>query len=80
MMIDLKKIDEKVDTLLENESSDSLTKWLLNKRFGNVSSILGEGKFVSMQSQNTPISFKNKSANFNQKNDEISTPKNRFAA
>ena len=32
IMIDLKKIEAKVDALLESETSESLTSWLMNKR------------------------------------------------
>ena len=31
-MLDLNKLNEKIDKLVENETSDSLIKWLLNKR------------------------------------------------
>ena len=33
-MIDLDKLDKEIDKLFETETADSLTKWLLNKRFG----------------------------------------------
>ena len=32
-MIDLNELDKEIDVLLENETKDSLTAWLLNKRF-----------------------------------------------
>ena len=47
-MIDLDKLDKKIDKLFETETSDSLIKWLLSKRFGNVYVLLGDGKFVNM--------------------------------
>lgn len=31
-MVNLKNLDKKVDKLLESETSDSLTRWLLNER------------------------------------------------
>lgn len=40
-MIDLNKLDKEIDELFENETSDSLTKWLLNKRFGNINKLIG---------------------------------------
>ncbi len=59
-MIDLDKLDKKIDKLFENETSDSLTKWLLNKRFGNVNVLLGSGSFESMTTKIQPL-FSNKS-------------------
>lgn len=50
-MIDLEKLEKEIDELLESETSSSLTNWLLNKRFGNLNSVLGNGTFVSLQSQ-----------------------------
>jgi len=50
-MIDLNKLDKKIDELFESETSDSLTKWLLNKRFENINVLLGNGSFVNMTSQ-----------------------------
>ena len=48
-MIDLKKIEDKVNSLLEAETKDSLTNWLLNKRNRDLNEILGDGRFVSLQ-------------------------------
>jgi len=48
-MIDLKKIEARVDSLLESETKDSLTNWLLNKRNRDLNEILGDGRFVSLQ-------------------------------
>ena len=80
-MIDLEKLDKEIDRLFEKESADSLTKWLLNKRFGNVSTLLGKGSFVNMLSQKKAI-FSNKSqAKFNKKpNYSNNNPINRKAA
>ncbi len=36
-MVNLKDLDKKVDKLLESETSNSLTHWLLNKRNKNFS-------------------------------------------
>ncbi len=81
-MIDLNKLNKKIDELFESETSDSLTKWLLNKRFGNISILLGNGKFVSMKSQKTPLFIPKKKVNFNQKDDNspYTPPVNRLAA
>ena len=48
-MIDLEKLENKIDALLEAETSNNLTRWLLNKRVKNLSVILGDGAFVSLQ-------------------------------
>ena len=78
-MIDLNKLETKIDKLFENETSDSLTKWLLNKRFGNINILLGNGKFVSMKSHKTPLFSNSQKSNFTKKeNNFISI--NRLAA
>lgn len=79
-MIDLNKLEAKIDRLFENETSDSLTKWLLNKRFGNINVLLGNGKFVSMRSHKTPLFSNMQKTNFKQKENNTFTPINRQAA
>jgi len=81
-MIDLEKLEKDIDTLLASETSNSLSNWLLKKRFGNLNSVLGNGTFVSLQCQKQPI-FSNTKAtgNFNNSdNDFPNTPNNRQAA
>lgn len=80
-MIDLDKLDKEIDKLFETETSDSLTKWLLNKRFGNINILLGNGSFVNMSTQKQPL-FSNKSkAVFNNENNYSgNNPINRQAA
>ena len=80
-MLDLNKLNEKIDKLFDNETSDSLTKWLLNKRFGNINILLGDGKFVSMESKKTPLFTNKQTPNFVQKNNAPTfNPLNRQAA
>jgi hypothetical protein len=80
-MIDLNKLNSKIDKLFETETSDSLTKWLINSRFCNISMLLGNGKFVNLRSHRTPLFSNKNKGNFNQKDNNIpSTPINRFAA
>ena len=80
-MIDLNKLDKEIDKLFETETADSLTKWLLNKRFGNTNALLGDGSFVNMSTIKHPF-FPNKSkAVFNSKNNySDNNPINRKAA
>ena len=70
-MVDLNKLDIKIDELLKSESSDSLTKWLMNKRMGNINNVLGDGRFVSLKSRSKPIIIRDNKSNFNQKNTDI---------
>ncbi len=80
-MIDLDKLDKEIDELLEQETSDSLTKWLLNKRLGGFTKLLGEGSFVNMQSKKQPVFSCKKNAQFNTEDDFLPTsPTNRKAA
>jgi hypothetical protein len=39
-MIDLDKLDKEIDELFEQETSDSLTKWLLNRRLGDFTKLI----------------------------------------
>ena len=81
-MIDLDKLEQEIDTLLEQETGSSLTKWLLNKRFGHLDLLLGTGSFVSMQ--RTSISMfipKKTDGNFITKGSSYNNiPNNRKAA
>ncbi len=81
-MIDLEKLERDIDTLLESETGNSLSNWLLKKRFGNLNSVLGKGTFVSLQCQYQPIFSNNKSsAKFNNSDSHVpNTPNNRQAA
>lgn len=65
-MIDLQELERKIDVLLENETKDSLTAWLLNKRFVNLTELLGKGTFVGLANQGTAIFVEQKLASFNQ--------------
>ncbi len=49
-MLDLKKLEEKLDKALANETSESLTNWLQEKRLRTYLQSLGEGEFVNISS------------------------------
>lgn len=67
-MIDLNKLEEKIDDLFRKETADSLTNWLLNKRLGNTIALLGTGSFVNLKGHNKTISGNRKKPNFSQSN------------
>ena len=67
-MVDLNELDKEIDKLFENETSDSLTKWLLGKRLGSFNNIIGEGTFIGMQRQSKSIFVSKQKANFNDGN------------
>ena len=52
-MLDLKKLEEKLDKALANETSESLTSWLQEKRLRTYLQALGEGTFEDISSSNT---------------------------
>ncbi len=80
-MIDLDKLDKEIDELFNKETSDSLTKWLLNKRFGNLNKLIGKGTFVGMGSHNESVFVCTQKANFKHKENQTSpNPINRKAA
>ena len=47
-MIDLDKIEAKIDSVLAEETNASLTNWLMNKRNKELNHLLGQGSFISM--------------------------------
>ena len=47
-MLDLKKLEDKLDKALANETSESLTIWLQEKRLRNHLQSLGEGRFENI--------------------------------
>jgi len=48
-MLDLKKLEEKLDKALANETAESLTSWLTEKRLRIFMKSLGEGVLEKMQ-------------------------------
>ena len=54
-MIDLEKLDKEIDDLLNSETSESLTKWLLSNKFCCVSNITEKGTLINMSSFSEPI-------------------------
>lgn len=45
-MLDLDELERKIDAALAQETPESLTNWLMNKRASNVESYIGEGDYV----------------------------------
>lgn len=52
-MLDLKKLEEKLDKALANETSESLTSWLQEKKLRTYLQALGEGTIEDISSSNT---------------------------
>lgn len=50
VMLDLEKLEKKLDSALEKETSESLSQWLLSKRLKNHFSYLGEGILETVES------------------------------
>lgn len=50
-MLDLKELERKLEEALSQETEESLTRWLLNKRFKELN-YLGEGTFVELEFSN----------------------------
>lgn len=81
-MLDLNKLEKEINKLFETETSDSLTKWLLNKRFGKINILLENGNFISMKRKKITIFSTKSNSNFISKNNIHTTgnPINRQAA
>ena len=52
-MIDLKKIEERIDRTLAHETKESLAGWLMSKRHKSLNQLLGDGTFESMEYQSS---------------------------
>lgn len=63
-MLDLKKLEEKLDKALANETSESLTNWLQEKRLRSYLQSLGEGIIVNASSYCSETIFQSKDVRF----------------
>lgn len=75
-MLDLKKLEEKLDKALANETSESLTSWLQEKRLRSYLQTLGEGTFVNNLSTNSSTFQKSYAVSFDIQFSEISFSQN----
>jgi len=48
-MLDLKKLEKKLDSILEEETSESLSYWLFSKRLKNHLAYLGDGTIETVE-------------------------------
>jgi hypothetical protein len=81
IMIDLEKLDKEIEDLFERETPDSLTKWLLNKRFGDFNNLIGKGTFIGMKGNRESVFSCAQKANFKSKESSTdSNPINRKAS
>jgi hypothetical protein len=63
-MLDLKKLEEKLDLALANETSESLSNWLKEKRVKNFLQSLGEGEFAPISEVCSEVVTSNQKVNF----------------
>ena len=57
-MIDLKQLEKEIDTFLENETTDTLLKWLCEKRITDFQKRYGNGIYSSLKT--CVLNFTNK--------------------
>lgn len=57
-MIDLNKLEKQIDELIEQETSESLISWLLEKRIADLKKMLGEGEFHAFDALNEVVKVK----------------------
>lgn len=79
-MIDLKELERSLDEALANETSESLSNWLIDQRKDNLASFLGVGCFA--QFKVNPYSFNQNitlNAQFTVKLENCSGEDNNFA-
>lgn len=63
-MLDLKKLEERLDVALSNETSESLTIWLQNKRLHAYMKSLGEGTFKNISLKGSNVVLKSQTKKF----------------
>lgn len=71
-MLDLKKLEEKLDKVLANETSESLTNWLQEKRLRSYFQSLGEGMLVKASYYCSETIIKSKNVSFETRFSEVS--------
>lgn len=54
-MIDLKKLQDRFDTLFEQETEDSFNSWLEDKKKRDIMAFLGKGKVETMMPNHSII-------------------------
>lgn len=54
-MLDLKLLEKQLDEVLEQETSETMTSWLLVRRLKKYVNTLGEGSFVNITSNKINI-------------------------
>ncbi len=80
-MVDLEKLEQEIDNLLEKETKSTLEKWLFNKRYNKINKIIGKGTFVSLKTEGSQFRGSFSQPIFNTNNtDNSTTPSNRLAA
>lgn len=55
-MLNLELLEKRLDEVLEKETSETMTSWLLNRRLKKYISLLGEGNFINMPSNKLFVS------------------------
>lgn len=79
-MLDLKKLEEKLDLALSLETKESLSKWLSDKRYNASMRNLGEGEYLTQKETNSYFNVNIESDTFANENTTSSlVGDNRFA-
>lgn len=55
-MLNLELLEKRLDEVLEKETSETMTSWLLNRRLKKYISLLGEGNFINKPSNKLFVS------------------------
>lgn len=59
-MLNLKELEKRLDDALAKETKESLTSWLMSKRFKNFITGSGEGEFDILLSKSSTLSDSNR--------------------
>lgn len=79
-MLDLKKLEAKLELVLASESSESLTTWLQEKRLRSYLQSLGDGSFSVIRKICSQTTITNRKSHFETTFNSVPFPENYLIA
>lgn len=71
MAIDLKKMEKKLDEILENTTKESWEQWLMEREYKNLYKILGDKTFSSMENIKIECNFIFNKVKYTESNNDV---------
>ncbi|RZS71653.1 hypothetical protein [Pseudobacter ginsenosidimutans] len=67
-MVDLNKLQAQIDSLLENETDESILNWYLDQKVEKYKNLLGEGKFSNLKDESCTLNTQGIASNLARQN------------